>query len=443
MNTIYAGGAIVQTRTHRRYSPSQSERFLNCPGSVALLERVPARIESEYAIEGTKAHEVLDVALKNGVRRAIDAHRDYSSLCMEDFGSDFYHSIQVTLNYIYGLLDDYPDAVLFTEAHVNPPLPSAPGEGAGYCDVAIYIPSIATLFVIDFKHGSGVSKAAKGNTQCLQYAGGFLFEDNPKIDPATVDKVVAVIVQPRAFHVEGTIREHELTPYEVYEYLDRLDEGVRECQKPNAALVPGEDQCRFCDARTMCPAREAMGLQNAVSTTFKNIYDVKAPGIPDVHMVDIERIAYIMQWKPFLEKFLNDVEQHGRELMERGFNVTGFKLVETQARRKWYGDENAIAFKLAALARKDVTEVMEMKLISITDAERMVVEAFKSNVARGKKKQAAEDAKQLFAQLTLKQSSGTVTIAPVDDPRPAVNRAATIFSGVGELVQPPFINTEK
>lgn len=432
-------------RTHARFSPSQSERFLACPGSVAMLERVPARQESPYAIEGTKAHEVLDAALQNRVRRGLEAHREYSSLCMEEFDGDFYYSVQVALNYIYELLDEYPDAVLYNEARVNPPLPSAPGEAAGFCDVAIHIPSIATLYVIDYKHGAGVTKAAKGNSQPLQYASGFLYEENPKVDPATVDKVVCVIIQPRAFHPEGMIREWELTAYEVYEYLDTLDAGVRECLKPNAPLIPEKSaggHCTFCDAKTVCPAREAFGLQKAVNSTFRNIYDVKAPEIPNAYNLDIERIGYIMQWKPYLEKFLADVEKHGQELMEQGFNVPGFKIVETQAKRKWYGSENDIAFKLAALAKTDVAEVMQSKLISITDAERLVVEAFKSSVGRGKKKQAAEDAKAAFALLTLKQSSGAVTVAPIDDPRPAVNKAATTFSGIGNLLPPPSI-TEK
>jgi hypothetical protein len=355
---------------------------------------------------------------------------------MEDFPNDFFLSLQMALNYIYGILDEHPDAILFCETYVNPPLPAMPGEAAGYCDVGIWIPSISTLYVIDYKHGAGVAKAAKNNTQPLQYAAGFLYQDAPLVDPAMVDTVVCVIVQPRAFHVEGPIREWELTPYEVWEFLDVLDAGVRECLSPTAALVPGEDQCRFCDGRTVCPAREALGLQNAVNVTFKSILDVKQPGIPDASMLDVNRLSYIMQWAPFLRKFLDDVDAHGAELLRQGYDVPGFKLVEAQAKRKWYGDENQLAFKIAALAGTDVASVMDIKLIGITEAERMVVEAFKSRVGRGKKKQAAEDAKQAFALLTLKQSSGNLNVAPMDDPRPAANRAAAIFQGVGELVAP-------
>ena len=130
------------------------------------------------------------------------------------------------------------------------------------------------------------------------------------------------------------------------------------------------------------------------------------------------------------------MDAHGAELLRQGYDVPGFKLVEAQAKRKWYGDENQLAFKIAALAGTDVASVMDIKLIGITEAERMVVEAFKSRVGRGKKKQAAEDAKQAFALLTLKQSSGNLNVAPMDDPRPAANRAAAIFQGVGELVAP-------
>lgn len=428
-----------EDREHRLYSPSQMERISLCPGSVELNKRAPARETSKYAIEGTKAHDVLEAALRNNVRRALEAHREYSSVCMEDFDSDFYYSLQVALNYIYDILDDYPDAELYIEKFVDPPCPSAPGETGGYCDVAIFIPSLAWLIILDYKHGAGVAKQAKGNTQVKQYGAGFLFQDNPVVDPEAVDKVTLVIAQPRAFHTDGHIREYDTTPFELYEYLDEMDGYVRAALAPNAPLNPGEDQCRFCNARTICPAREAAGLQTAVNVHFASIYDVKAPEIPNPKLMDVARLEYIAQAAPMLRKFLDDVDAHLEELLRGGVELQNFKLVDTQAKRQWHGDENKIAFQLAALADVDISEVYRTQLITITDAQRMVVEAFKSRVGRGHKKQAAEEANIAMAQLTLKQSSGTLKMVPMDDPAPAVNRAARDFEGIGGLLTPPQI----
>jgi len=430
-----------EEREHRRFSPSQAERIMACPGSTVYLETVPARAPSPYAIEGTKAHEILDAALRNNERRAVVAHREHSIHLAEDFDDDFIYSVQSALNYIYSIIDELPDAQLHYEEFVNPPLPSAPGEGGGYCDVWIYIPSVRVLYVIDYKHGAGVAKDAKDNPQPLQYACGVLYADEPIIDPATVDKVVIVIIQPRAWHKDGTTREAELTPYEVYEYLEVLDNAVAAALKPNAPLVPGDDQCRFCDARTICPAREAMGFSKAVNETFKSVYDIRQIDIPNVRTMDIDRLSYIAKWAPFLRHFLADVERHIEELLAQGFAVPDWKLVEADARRSWYGDEKDVAVKLAALAGVPPADVMRTSLITITDAEKLVVEAFKARAGRGKKRQAAEDAKRAFAVLTLKQSTGAPKLVPADDPRQPINRAASAFGGIGGLLEPPSIET--
>lgn len=423
-------------REHTAFSPSQSERFLNCPGSYNLLKRVPARATSIYAEMGTKAHEVLDAALQNRCRRAVEAHREYSTQFAEEFDDEFLYSVQSCLDYVYEILDEYPDAILYCERRVDPPLPTAPGEGAGYCDICIYIPSIRTVYIIDYKHGGGVAKDAKENKQALQYAGGFLYEDNAVIDPSTVDEVVIVIVQPRAFHEDGPIREWPVSPFDVYAHLDVLDEGVALCLKPDAPLIPG-DWCTntFCDARTVCPAREAFGFSK-INEQFANVYDLRAPSFPATHGLDVQRLAYLKQWGPYVKKLFDDVDQHVQELLEQGYDVPGFKLVETQAKRRWFGQEWEVAGKLATLLEVPIDKVYVPKLINITDAEPKLVEHYKSKVGRGKKKQAAEEAKLAMALLTLKQSSGNLTVVSVDDPRPSANKADA-FAGISGLLAPP------
>lgn len=429
-----------QERKHREFSPSQAERFFACRGSNNLLRRVPARPTSPYALEGTNAHDVFEAALTNGVRNAKEAHENWSSLFFEELDdgqNEFYLSVQIALDHVYSILDQYPDAQLWIERFVNPPLEAAPGEAGGYCDVAIYVPSIRTLFIIDYKHGAGVAKAVKGNKQAMQYASGFLYEDDAVIDPASVDTVVLTIIQPRAFHEDGIIREYEVTPYEVWEYLEELEEVVTECRAPDAPLTPGEDQCRFCDARTLCPAREAQALTVA-NAAFKQIEHVNSPALPVPSSLDMNRLGQIRFHANTLRKWLDDVEKHCEELARSGFAVPGAKLVEAQARRKWYGTEDEAAKKLAAMVGEtDVEKMFTKKLVPITTAEKLVVEAYKRRVGRGRKKKAAEEARQAFAYLTLKQSSGNLVLVDEDDARPAVNKAQNTFGQiVGALPKP-------
>ena len=447
---------MTQERVHRKYSPSQAERFFGCEGSTALLARVPVRPTSRYAVEGTNAHNVLEAALRNNVRDAKEAHEEHSSLFFEELDdgtNEFYLSVQIALDYIYSILDEHSDAHLYIETFVDPPLPAAPGQAGGYCDVAIYVPSTRTLFVIDYKHGAGVAKAVKGNKQARQYAAGFLYQDDALVDPDTVDAVVLVIAQPRAFHEDGIIREETLTPYAIWEYLDELNDKVAACEDPTAALTPGEDQCRFCDARTLCPARETLALQVA-STSFSQITDVSSSLLPTPSTLDVERLARIRFHSTALRKWLDDVNAHCEELARGGHAVPGAKLVETQAKRKYYGEEDEVAVKLAAMlgdrnaeeAMGAYRKVMEdypvlarlyrQSIVPITTAEKLIISEYQRRVGRGRKKKASEEAKQAFAFLTLKQSSGNLVLVDEDDPRPAVNKIQNTFSQITGLIPP-------
>lgn len=432
-----------QERAHREYSPSQAERFFACKGSNALLRRVPARPSSPYAIEGTNAHAVLEAALRNNVRDAKEAHENWTTLFFEELDdgtNEFYLSVQIALDHVYSILDAHPDAQMWIERFVDPPLSVAPGQAGGYCDIAIYVPSTRTLFVIDYKHGAGVAKAVKGNRQAMQYAAGFLYEANAVVDVSCVDTVVLTIMQPRAFHEDGIIREYDVTPFEVWEYLEELEAVVEECEAPDAALTPGEEQCRFCDARTLCPAREAAALSVA-SNAFKQIEHISAPSLPVPSTLDIDRLARVRFHAPMLRKWLDDVDKHCEELARSGFHVPGAKLVEAQARRVWYGTEAEAARKLAAMiGETDTDKMFVKKLMPITTAEKLVTEAYKKRVGRGRKKKAAEEAKQAFAYLTVKQTSGNLTLVDEDDPRPAVSKAQSTFGQIAGLISKPESN---
>lgn len=428
----------MTNRTHREFSPSQSERFTLCRGSVNLLRKVTARPSSAAAIEGTEAHEVLEAGLTNKCTNAIDAlaaskHRGTQR------NQDFLNSVNDALNYVWTLLDElemlYGDAQLFIEYEVNPPVQSAPGQAAGYCDIAIYSAKARRLWVIDFKHGY-LAKAVIGNTQVKQYAAGFLYDERGFIDPTSVDIVTLVIIQPRAYHPDGDTREYDVTPGDIFDYLMDLDLVIADCLRFDAPLTPGDDQCRFCDARPTCPAVEAKGLA-LVNETFANIRDVAAPKIPDVNGLDVNRLSYIKQHRAALVGFLDAVDDKIEELIKSGVPVPGFKQVATQARRKWHGNVDERMIKMAALIGVPDYELYNVEPKGIVETEAMMVAAFKARAPRGKKEKAAEEAHQTFAFFTTKETSGNTTIVPEDDPRPSASKASLTFGSLPSILPPP------
>lgn len=422
---------------HRRYSPSQADRFFACPGSVRRIQNSPPRHSTQDADEGTKAHKLLEINLRHGKREFSIGHGD-------DYqgwqNPDTMYAVNAALDYIWPLYDElnalYGDAVLFIEEYVEPPCDAAPGETGGLVDVAIYSAIGRQLYVIDYKHGVGIYKAAEGNRQVTQYGAGFLFGKDKKVDPSTVDDVTLVIIQPRSYHEDGEVREYDTTPAKLLDYLLELEEAVEACEKEDAPLVPGMEQCHFCPANTTCPAREKAALQ-VIDPSIHKMSEVTKSKLPDPKNLDPERMGYALMMLPMLKSWVNDMEKHGFEMALDGHAPAGYKLVETKAKRHWYGEPDKLAPRLAALIGCPPDDLFEKKFITITDAEKRVKAAFKKRVSKKKRKQAAEDGAKAFAYFTTKQSSGNLTLAEVDDPRPAVNVSEQTFGDVGRLITAP------
>lgn len=406
-----------------------------------------------YAIEGTQAHAVLQAALENKVRDAREAHRDYSYLFdvdLDDGTNEFYLAIDTALNYVYDLFDQHPDAAVYIEQHIPVPVTNAPGEADGFADLVVYVPSLRKVYVIDYKHGAGIAKEADCR-QLKQYGAGVVF--GLLADVPDVDDVTLVIIQPRAFHKLGPIREHQTTAYELWMYLEELDEVIRQATQPDAPLTPGQEQCRFCDGVAFCPAREAVALQVA-NTHFAQVRDLNN-GLPEVHRIDLQRLGTIRAHAWALRKWLDDVEDRCYQLAREGHAIPGAKLVEAQAKRRYYGTEQDVAHKLAAMlgdqgltdgvwqlynlmqAYPALATMFRPHLVPLTTAEKLVTEAYKKRAARGQKKKAAEEAKQSFAFLTLKETSGTLTLVDDSDERPAVNPTQNTFAQIAAALPPP------
>lgn len=431
---------------HGDYSPSQAERFFLCPGSVALSRRVPKRAPSEYAIEGTKAHEVLETAIRNGYCDAQTAHKHHSVYKDEELHTgynQFYTAINEALDCIKGILAEDAASVIYTETRVYPLPISKFGDIAehvsGPSDAFIWQPTLQRVIVVDYKHGVETVEV-EFNKQLSQYATGVLFDERNLVPRDQVKEVHLVIIQPRAFHKEGSERTWVCEIADMHAYGASLIDAVEECENLDAALVPGEKQCRWCPANHMCSAREAMALR-AVGDQYRNIMDIKAPNLPSGDQIDTLRLSQILKAKPYLIKWLDDIANYAEELMRHGHSVPGQKLVEASAKREWHLSDEETAAKLAALTGLPVEDMWRKKLQTITDSEKLVVNAYKRGVARNKKKERAEEAKKAFAYLTTKKSSGKLSMVDESDKRPSVGALTSAFSHL-QIAPPPSATGE-
>lgn len=178
---------------------------------------------------------------------------------------------------------------------------------------------------------------------------------------------------------------------------------------------------------TNCPAveRQALEAAHVNFATVKLAAEAAQDGsahliVPDPKDFPVDKLAQLLTLAPIIEAFLSKAYDEAEAYMRQGIAVPGFKLVEAQARSKWYGADSEIASHLMALTGAGIDDVYPRKLITITDAKKLVTEVFKARAQKGKLKQAAEDANKAVAALTLRDTSGNLKLVPVSDSRQAV-----------------------
>jgi hypothetical protein len=182
-------------------------------------------------------------------------------------------------------------------------------------------------------------------------------------------------------------------------------------------LQPGS-WCRWCDAATVCQARERQAL-DALGVAFEGVVDVDVTALDEPANLDVERIGQILKGIEILHSWANQVREFAEAQMIAGnLTIPGWKVVQKIGRAKWVDADAEVAGYLDLMFGVDVDDVMPRKLATIGTVEKLLKSA-------GASKTDIEDVKLRF---TIKESSG-VTIAPDHDRREAVSPAAQ-FDGV-------------
>ena len=364
---------------------STAKRVLACPGSVALVQKMPPKPSSSYADEGTLLHNVIAAVL--------DSHKN-----PEDFIGVTHNGIELTQDLMERKL--LPALAALNEIDPDKKMEYVVEKVVGFGNVLPGVFGSADLVgrignrgvLLDWKFGDGVAVEAVENAQALFYCAAALRTASTSWAFGNAEEIEVIIVQPPA------IKRWTTTLERVRQFEAELILAVRASENPEAPLKAG-DHCRWCSAKPVCPLLTGM------------VDRVKREAI---RTVNVDRLAEALGQIELLEGWIKDARKLAQELIESGIDVPGWKLVPKRATRQWIDENKAFVALLDMGLNAD--ELAELR--SPAQIEKVLK---KRNLA-------------LPDNVVTSVSSGN-TLAPADDPRPsALQIGKQLSAALGKLV---------
>lgn len=386
-------------REHSVLSASGASRWLACPPSALLSQQFPDTT-SEAAAEGTLAHELAELKLRNyfdsvnfGKRKLTAAIKKMKEnpLWTEEMN-------RCTDEYL-----DYIKAIaLKPKEAVNPrieqrlyfgkyTLADQGGEGEGYGTPDCILIIGNTIHVIDFKYGQSPAGrvSAVGNHQLSLYALG-AYEAYRILFP--IERVKLHIFQPR---IPDGVSEWGCQVSKLLEFGKYVQERAALAWKGEGEFHPDDKTCMFCRARAKCRARAEKNVELAFA----------AGKLPPL-ITNTEMGEYLKKGMD-VAKWLEDLKDCALKECLAGKEVPGWKAVEGRGSRDWTDMDKAFD----TLKNTGINEAVlwERKPLTLAQVEKVVGKA---------------DFEKCVGEYVIK-NPGKPTLAPETDKREAITNKIT------------------
>ena len=342
---------------------STAKRVLACPGSVVLCQKMPPSPSSKYAEEGTMLHDIVEKLVNSD----------------DVLGSfDLTEEQREKLTYAINALDQIdPKAEMIFKTETKDEIEGVKAlEGCfGTIDMLGRLGDRA--IVLDWKFGDGVMVSAEENEQGLFYAAAAMRTAKAQWAFENATELEIIIVQP------PRVSRWVTTWARVQQFEKDLINAVRLAKGPDAPIEMGE-HCRWCAAKPICPK-----MTGAIDRLEHE--SLKA--------LSAEDLGRALQLADKLESFIKDARALATQRLEKDMPVAGYKLVSKRPTRQWAKPQETKDLLLAMGAKEDqITE-----LLSPAQMEKAL----------------KKTGLKLPDDHIVAVSSGS-TLAPEDDPRPAV-----------------------
>ncbi|NFC86279.1 DUF2800 domain-containing protein [Clostridium botulinum] len=377
---------------HAILSASGASRWLACPPSARLEENYPNK-SSEFAKEGTLAHELGELGLKKNLE--LISTRKYNSefkkieadkLFTKDMPDYVEVYVDTCMEKVAEAKAKTPDALFKIEQRLD--FSEWVPDGFGTGDFVII--ADGTMEICDLKYGKGVPVSAVNNKQMRLYALGAIAEFSFLYD---IEKIKMTIIQPRL----DSISTDEMMVEELLKWAEEELKPIAKLAYEGKGEFCAGDHCKFCRAKAVCKARADKNMELAK-------YDFREP-----NTLDNNDIAFILGKADELVNWAKDVQEYALEQALQGEEFDGFKVVEGRSNRKWTDEDKIGEILLGQGFLENI--IYTKKLTGITNMEKAI----------GKK-----EVNRLLGDYIIKPQ-GKPTLATITDKRPVYNSAEADF----------------
>lgn len=410
---------------HATLAPSARVRWGRCPGSVREEAKYPEQPSGPAAIDGTHSHTLLETCITTESEPfglIGEEFQDHEGKFVVD--AERAERVSVAVGYIVKRVRELgSDVRVLSEQRVDPYLLTGRTDQSGTVDIRLIAPGF--IEIIDYKDGINYVEV-ENNPQLMQYAVGSIAELMKQYDMKLIPdcRIRLTVIQPK-LRLKGLepINSWEFSSARLQEEVLKLVQEGAATDDPNAPLVPGDEQCKYCRAKG-CAARANQALESS-GITFENLEVAKQAANKNPNELSDQQIKELLEAAPLIRQMLEAAEVEALRRFEAGQNIEGLKVVRGRGSRSWAFPETEMAEKLKKMGLpKDA--IWKTSLISPTQVEKVTW-----TKRDGTQVQLTERQLNTLQKEYVKKSDGKLTVVSASDERPAaVVSAAPLFSAV-------------
>lgn len=391
--------------THSLLSPSTSDRWMNCPGSVRWSQGLTDG-GSIHAEGGTAAHRLLEVALRleqppeKFEGTSIHTHNEHGSFTVD---AEMIEAVGQAYDYATQWYRAHPHGHVLIEQRVHwgkhkaLKLDEDIASGTGDMILVDHTPATRWLEITDYKHGAGVQVEVVRNSQLWLYAVGVI------VDYPDHEDIHTTIIQPRSRHEDGPVRTAKISAKVLNNWVRKeVAPAAQRALDPDASDTKAGEWCRWCPAKAECPTLVAR-IYAAAQTEFGPVAKVK-PKEPA--RLTPAQMSQALDSVELLESWAKELRARALQMLKNGEDIPKYKLVRgKQGNRTWVEQYHDDVRKLCAKLKLKQDEYEPRSLLSVAQLE---------NVFKAAKR--VEEFASFNAMFS--RSEAGLHVAPESDPRP-------------------------